>query len=46
MSSYAIFAGGSHNDFFDAIVDSLQQAGIDARQMLIADYDRENGYNP
>jgi hypothetical protein len=46
MSSYEIIAAGSRNDFFDAIVESLRQAGIDARKMLIADYDRENGYDP
>jgi hypothetical protein len=43
---YEIFAAGHPNDFFVAIVDSLRRAGIEARQVLIADYDREQGHNP
>lgn len=43
---YEIFAAGFPNDYFSAIVEVLRRAGIDARQVLIADYDRDEGYNP
>ena len=43
---YEIFAAGHPNDYFAALVDILRGAGIEARQVLIAEYDREQGYNP
>ena len=44
--AYEIVAAGDPNTLFDHWVEALQQAGIDAKQITIADYDRENGYDP
>jgi len=46
MNEYEIIAAGERNGQFDAIVDLLQRAGIQAQQMLIAEYDRLTGYDP
>jgi hypothetical protein len=46
MSEYEIIAAGDRCSYFDAMVESLQEAGIQAEQMLIADYDRVTGYDP
>lgn len=46
MKEYEIIAAGDRCNYFDAMVESLQQAGIQAQQMLIADYDRLTGYDP
>jgi hypothetical protein len=40
MKNYEIIAAGGRCSYFDAMVESLQEAGIQAQQMLIADYDR------
>jgi hypothetical protein len=46
MEAYEIIATGDPSATFDQWVETLRQAGIDAKQMMIADYDRENGYDP
>lgn len=46
MEAYEIIAAGDPSTVFDQWVVALHQAGIDAKQMTIADYDRENGYDP
>jgi hypothetical protein len=46
MREYEIIAAGDRSNYFDAMVESLQEAGIQAQQMLIADYDRLTGYDP
>jgi hypothetical protein len=46
MSDYEIIGAGDRSDYFDTMVESLHRAGIQAKQMLIADYDRLAGYAP
>lgn len=46
MGSFEIIAAGDPGGFFDRWVDTLQQAGIRAKQVAIADYDRDHDYNP
>jgi hypothetical protein len=46
VKPYQIIAGGEPNSTFDRWVEALQRAGIRAKQMSIASYDRESGYNP
>jgi hypothetical protein len=46
MQPLEIIAAGEPNSVFDQWVDTLNQAGIPARQIAIAEYDRERGYNP
>lgn len=46
MESNEIIAAGDPCAVFDRWVDKLNQAGIPARQIPIAQYDRERGYNP
>jgi len=46
MEGYEIIAAGDPNTAFDRWVAALERAGIDAKQMRIADYDRESGYDP
>jgi hypothetical protein len=43
---YEIFAAGERCAYFDSMVALLQHAGIDAKQIAIADYDRLAGYVP
>lgn len=46
MESFEIIAAGDPNSAFDRWVDTLKGAGIQAKQIAIAEYDRENGYTP
>jgi hypothetical protein len=46
MELFEIIAAGPPNTGFDRWVDTLKQAGIQAGQIAIADYDRKRGYNP
>ena len=46
MSNYEILGAGDPSAYFDVMVETLQKAGIQAKQMLIADYDRLTGYDP
>jgi hypothetical protein len=46
MESFEIIAAGQPCNVFDSWVDTLNRAGIQATQILIADYDRERGHNP
>ena len=46
MESFEIIAAGGRNTAFDGMVDTLQRAGIDAKQVSIAEYDHQHGYNP
>lgn len=46
MGSFEIIAAGDPNSAFDRWVLILQRVGIQAKQMRIADYDRQQGHNP
>jgi len=46
MEDYEIIGAGDPSTVFDRWVGALQRAGIEAKQMRIADYDRENGHEP
>jgi hypothetical protein len=46
MEPFEIIAAGDPNTGFDRWVETLKRAGIQARQVAIADYDRERGHNP
>jgi hypothetical protein len=46
MSDYEIFGAGDPSAYFDTMIETLQKAGIQAKQMLIADYDRLTGHAP
>jgi hypothetical protein len=46
MESFEIIAAGDPNSAFDRWVETLRRAGIQAKQIAIAEYDRENGYAP
>ena len=46
MDSFEIIAAGVPNSAFDRWVETLNRAGVEAKQIAIADYDREHGYNP
>jgi hypothetical protein len=46
MEPFEIIAAGEPNSAFDRWVETLKRAGIQAKQIAIADYDREHGYNP
>jgi hypothetical protein len=46
MEPFEIIAAGDPNTGFDRWVDTLKRAGIQAKQIAIADYDRERGHNP
>jgi len=46
MEPFEIIAAGDPNSGFERWVDKLNRAGIQARQIAIADYDRERGYTP
>lgn len=46
MESFEIIAAGDPNSGFDRWVETLRRAGIQAKQIAIAEYDRKNGYTP
>jgi len=46
MESFEIIAAGQPCGAFDRWVETLKRAGIEAKQIAIAEYDREQGYNP
>jgi hypothetical protein len=46
MESFEIIAAGDPCRVFDRWVETLNRAGVEAKQIAIADYDREHGYNP
>jgi hypothetical protein len=46
MESFEIIAGGEPNRAFDWYVETLRRAGIQAKQIAIAEYDRQDGYTP
>lgn len=46
MESFEIIAAGDPNTGFDRWVETLRRAGIQAKQIAIAEYDRKNGYSP
>lgn len=46
MESFEIIAAGDPNSGFDRWVETLKRAGVEAKQIAIAEYDREHGYNP
>ena len=46
MESFEIIAAGDPNSAFDQWVEKLTRAGIHAKQVAIAEYDRERGYSP
>jgi len=46
VGSFEVIAAGDLNTAFDRMVNTLQRAGIDAKQVLIAEYDRQHGYRP
>jgi hypothetical protein len=46
MESFQIIAAGDPGSDFDRWVETLKHAGIEAKQIAIAEYDREHGYNP
>jgi hypothetical protein len=46
MESFEIIAAGEPNSGFDRWVETLKRAGVQAKLIAIAEYDREHGYNP
>jgi hypothetical protein len=46
MQPDEIIAAGVPCDMFEQWVHSLREAGIEARQVSIAEYDRQTGYSP
>lgn len=46
MQSFEILAAGLPCITFDLWIDTLQQAGIQAKQILVADCDAEDGFSP
>jgi hypothetical protein len=45
MKSFEIIATGDPCGVFDRWVETLKRAGIEAKQLAIAEFDREHGYN-
>jgi hypothetical protein len=45
MESFEIIAAGPPNTGLDRWVETLKRAGLEAKQIAIAEYDREHGYN-
>jgi hypothetical protein len=43
---FEIIASGDPNIAFDRWVETLKRAGVDAKQIAIAEYDRQHGYDP
>jgi hypothetical protein len=46
MQAFEIIGAGEPCGMFDSWVEILRQANIQAKQMSIADYDRQTGHNP
>jgi len=46
MESFEIIGAGDRSSVFDRWVETLNRAGVAAKQIAIADYDREHGHNP
>jgi hypothetical protein len=46
MESFEIIAAGDPGSDFDRWVETLKRAGIEAKQIAIAEYDRQHGYDP
>jgi hypothetical protein len=46
MEAFEIIAAGDPNRAFDRLVETLRRAGVEAKQIAIAEYDREHGHNP
>ncbi len=46
MESFEIIGAGDPSRVFDRWVETLKRAGVEAKQIAIAEYDREHGHNP
>jgi hypothetical protein len=46
MESFGIIGAGDPSREFDRWVETLNRGGVAAKQIAIAEYDREHGYNP
>ena len=46
MEPFEIIAAGDPNSGSDRWVETLERDGVAAKQIAIAEYDREHGYNP
>lgn len=46
MDPFEIIAAGAPCNVFDAWVETLNRAGVAAKQIAIAEYDRERGHTP
>jgi hypothetical protein len=46
MESFEIIGAGDPSYVFDRWVETLNRAGIAAKQIAVADYDRKHGHNP
>jgi hypothetical protein len=46
MESFGFIGAGDPSRVFDEWVKTLNRAGIEAKQIAIADYDREHRYKP
>jgi len=46
MESFEIIGAGDPCGVFDRGVETLKRAGVEAKQIAIAEYDREHGHNP
>ena len=46
MESFEIIGAGDPCRVFDSWVETLKRAGVEAKQIAIAEYDREHGHNP
>jgi len=46
MESFEIIGTGDPCGVFDRWVETLRRAGVEAKQIAIAEYDREHGHNP
>ena len=46
MASFEIIGAGDPCRVFDRWVETLKRAGVEAKQIAIAEFDREHGHNP
>jgi hypothetical protein len=46
MEAFEVIAAGDPSRVFDRWVETLRRAGVEAKQIAIAEYDREHGHNP
>jgi hypothetical protein len=46
MESFEIIAAGDPSSVFEEWVETLKRAGVEAKQIAIAEYDREHSHNP